>query len=126
MCAVSEERYVVRDKYGELWFWSARCLPSSLGETRARQRHKMSRAKACDLIGHLEAEDSPQLSFGPYKLYRLVRKPKPKAPREVFLVVEPSGMLADCPPEDDREAAEENANRPGERVVRYVLAEVEK
>lgn len=114
---MSEERYVVRDKFGTYY------RPIDGGQGGAyeeRERHEMDRRTAHLVVGH--CADSREA-----RVYKLKSKPKPKAPREVFVVLPKDGNINDAGLCGSESAARAICFADsGERVVRYVLDEGEK
>lgn len=109
---MGEDRYVVRDRDGHYW----RYAPDGVALCGIR-RSKMCRNDALSLKRHPIARECG------VRMFKV--KPKPKAPREVFVVIDCDGRAADCSACEDKKSAEGLATHKGDRVVRYVLAEGE-
>jgi hypothetical protein len=123
--SVDEERYVVRDGEGVL-------VTSTEDAVSFHHDHPPSRTLATtrgDAVATLKGVRKEFPRFGPYTLYRLVKKPKPKAPREVFVLVDADANFAYAvEPQYSRDEANDEIERLDDdslRVVRYVLAEGE-
>ncbi len=120
---VDEERcYVVRDAAGDYWTLSNGSVDvdpddAEWGKTTYKERTKLTRS-----IAHAVVRLDGPRHYGA-KVYRLIPRAKPKAPREVFVGVTSDGRhLEFC--SSDRDSVARHISGQS-RVVRYVLAEGE-
>lgn len=124
--SVDEERCVVRDSMGDLWrrteYGADSFAKKRLSEVNADVRDDYVLGRTDALRVAADGEEAVP-GCAPLKLYRLVKKPKPRAPREVFVIQLPDGSINQWIYEVGYIDKEDLG--PGDRFVRYVLAEGE-
>lgn len=119
---MKEERYVVRDKDGDYWYPDGLTVGCTEVEFRDREDVELTRDEAYWTLRRVDEHYEPRV------LKCKPGKPKPKAPREVFVVMRhgfPLGTYFDV---ETAVALAQNYKLSEDKahVVRYVLAEGEK
>ena len=121
-----ERCYVVRDEEGDYW---TEATPTRNAWQSTQPKERLTRVEADAIVDELAAPHVSASGFGPLEAQRVkvIPRAKPKAPREVFLMVDPDGepTIGDGYCLSRSRTDVEEGLSGGQRVVRYVLAEGE-